>query len=111
VRFTAFYDADEADTPEERSFVSEFRKRYDQMPNHQAALAFDAATLIGRAVFATGGDRRKVRDWIASVGRDAPSFRGITGEIRFDDRGDAVGKPVLIGHVASAGGTMGAGAK
>jgi branched-chain amino acid transport system substrate-binding protein len=109
VRFTAFYDAAEADTPDERAFVTEFRKRFGQTPNHQAALAFDAATLIGRAVFATGGDRRKVRDWIASVGRDSPSFRGVTGEIRFDDRGDAVGKPVLIGHVGS-GGTAGAGA-
>lgn len=103
VRFTAFYDAAEADTPDERAFVTEFKKRFGQTPNHQAALAFDAATLIGHAVFATGGDRRKVRDWIAGVGRDSPSFRGVTGEIRFDERGDAVGKPVLIGHVGTGG--------
>jgi ABC-type branched-subunit amino acid transport system substrate-binding protein len=55
--------------------------------------------LISRAVSAVGPDRRRIRDWIASVGRDAPAQRGITGEIRFDDHGNALAKTVLIGSI------------
>ena len=100
VRFTAFYDAARAKTPEERAFVAAYRQRYGQTPTHQAALAYDAATLIGQASFAVGGDRHRIRDWIANVGRGAPAHHGITGEIRFDAHGDAMGKPVLIARVA-----------
>ena len=100
VRFSAFYDPSLARTTEERAFVDEYRRRFGETPAHQAALAYDAATLIGHATFAVAGDRRRIRDWVASIGRTAPSHRGITGEIRFDANGDAVGKPVLIGRIA-----------
>jgi branched-chain amino acid transport system substrate-binding protein len=99
VRFSAFYDAALATSAEERAFVQDYRRRFGQMPAHQAALAYDAATLIGRATFSVAGDRRRIRDWVASVGRTAPAHRGITGEIRFDAHGDALGKPVLIGRI------------
>jgi branched-chain amino acid transport system substrate-binding protein len=99
VRFSAFYDATLATSTEEREFVQEYRRRFGQLPAHQAALAYDAATLIGLATFNAGTDRRQIRDWVASVGRTAPAHRGITGEIRFDVNGDAVGKPVLIGKI------------
>jgi branched-chain amino acid transport system substrate-binding protein len=99
VRFTAFYDPARASTDEERYFAAEYRRRYGQAPTHQAALSYDAAMLISHAVSAVGRDRRRIRDWIASVGRDAPAQRGITGEIRFDDHGDALGKAVLIGTI------------
>ena len=55
--------------------------------------------LIGRAFHAVGRDRRLIRDWIANVGRGAPAQQGITGEIRFDEHGDALDKPVLIGSI------------
>ena len=99
VRFTAFYDPARASNDEEKYFVAEYRRRFGQAPSHQAALSYDAATLIGRAALAVGRDRRRIRDWIAAVGRDAPAQRGITGEIRFDEHGDALGKQVLIGSV------------
>src|SRR5437867_3019578 len=99
VRFTAFYDPARASNDEERYFAAEYRRRYGQAPTHQAALSYDAAMLISRAVSAVGPDRRRIRDWIASVGRDAPAQRGITGEIRFDDHGNALAKTVLIGSI------------
>ena len=99
VRYAAFYNAAQATTAEEKHFVAEYRRRFGQAPNHQAALSYDAATLIGHAMFAVGRDRHRIRDWLASVGRDTPAQRGITGEIRFDEHGDAVAKPVLIGSI------------
>jgi branched-chain amino acid transport system substrate-binding protein len=82
-----------------KQFTTEYKRRFGQSPTPQAALSYDAAMLIGRAVLAVGPDRHRIRDWIASVGSSLPPLRGITGEIRFDEHGDAVGKPVLIGRI------------
>jgi branched-chain amino acid transport system substrate-binding protein len=99
VRFTAFYDAHRPADPEAKHFAAEYTRRFGQAPPPQAALSYDAAMLIGRAALAVGADRRRVRDWIAAVGSSTPPMRGITGIIRFDENGDAVGKPVLVGRI------------
>jgi branched-chain amino acid transport system substrate-binding protein len=99
VRFTAFYDATRPVDAEAKQFASDYSRRFGQLPTPQAALSFDAAMLIGRAVLASGADRERVRDWVASVGTSTPAMQGVTGEIRFDSRGDAIGKPVLIGTI------------
>lgn len=95
LRFTAFYDAGSA-SPVVRAFETAYRHQYGTPPDQRAALAYDAASLIGQAVRAAGADRTKVRDWIAS----APPFAGVTGMIRFGAHGgDAVDKAVTIGEV------------
>lgn len=99
VRFTAFYDATRPSDPDSKHFVAEYTRRFGQAPTPQAALSYDAAMLIGRAAIAVGPDRPRIREWIASVGAGAPPARGITGEIRFDEHGDAIGKPVVIGRI------------
>jgi branched-chain amino acid transport system substrate-binding protein len=99
VRFTAFYDAKRPRDPEAMQFAAEYSRKFGQLPTPQAALSYDAAMLIGRAVLAVGPDRHRVRDWIASVGNSTPAVRGITGEITFDGHNDAVNKPVLIGRI------------
>jgi branched-chain amino acid transport system substrate-binding protein len=99
VRFTAFYDAHRPVDGVAKHFVAEYTRRFGQAPPPQAALSYDATMLIGRAALAVGADRRRVRDWIASVGSSTPAMRGITGDIRFDEHGDAVGKQVLIGRI------------
>lgn len=99
VRYTAFYDPHRPIDAEAKHFAAEYTRRFGQAPPPQAALSYDAAMLIGRATLAVGSDRRRVRDWIASVGATTPPMRGITGNIRFDENGDAVGKPVLIGRI------------
>ena len=99
VRYTAFFLASRAATPEAQRFVEAYRTRYGSAPDHRAALSYDAAMLIGRAVLAVGPDRRRVRDWVAGIGRARPAFPGVTGAIRFDAEGNAVQTPVLVGEV------------
>jgi branched-chain amino acid transport system substrate-binding protein len=100
VRFTSFFDAERSNDADARQFAAAYAKRYRQPATQQAALSYDAAMLIGRAAIAVGADRLRIRDWIASVGVSAPPLHGVTGEIRFDENGDAVGKPVLIGLIS-----------
>jgi branched-chain amino acid transport system substrate-binding protein len=100
VRFTSFFDPQRTADATSRQFATAYLKRYGQSASQQAALSYDAAMLIGRAALAVGGDRARIRDWIAAVGVSAPTMHGVTGEIRFDDHGDAVGKPVVIGLIA-----------
>ncbi|PYP62145.1 MAG: hypothetical protein DMD26_16280, partial [Gemmatimonadetes bacterium] len=99
VRYTSFYDATRPTDGEGKQFLAEYTKRFGQPPTSQAALSYDAAMLIGRAALAVGADRRRIRDWVAAVGTTAQPMHGITGEIRFDGHGDAVGKSVLIARV------------
>jgi branched-chain amino acid transport system substrate-binding protein len=99
VRFAAFYDATRAVGAEGKQFAVDYAKRFGQAPTPQAALSYDAAMVIGRAALAVGRDRQRIRDWVASIGTTTAPMRGITGEIRFDDHGDAIGKPVVIGRI------------
>ena len=99
VHYAAFYLPERAAATAGARFVAEYRRRFGAAPDTRAALAYDAATIIGQAVIDVGPDRGKVRDWVSSVGRGRAAHQGITGEIRFDERGDAVGKPVFITEV------------
>jgi branched-chain amino acid transport system substrate-binding protein len=100
VRYTAFFVADRAATNEARQFVQRYQARYGVSPDHRAALAYDAATLIGLAARAVGRDRRRIRDHVASTGRERAPHPGVTGPIGFDEHGDVIGKPVLVVPVA-----------
>jgi branched-chain amino acid transport system substrate-binding protein len=96
VRYTAFFVPSRAPTGEGRSFTAAFERRFHQPPDQQAALAYDAALVIGRAVLAVGPDRKRVRNWIEQVGRKSPAIRGATGSIGFDERHDVMQKNVVI---------------
>jgi len=84
-----------------RDFVAEFQRRYRALPDQRAALAYDAAMLIGRAVIAVGPDRAKVRDYLAEIGSRRPAIVGVTVPIAFDAKHDAVNKSVIIARVGS----------
>jgi branched-chain amino acid transport system substrate-binding protein len=97
VRYTAFYLP--GVSPASQRFEREYQSRFARAPEHRAALSYDAAMLIGAAMHDVGADRRRIRDRIARTGNGAPAHAGVTGEIRFDDAGDPVAKPVLMGEV------------
>jgi branched-chain amino acid transport system substrate-binding protein len=83
-----------------REFVRAYRERYDgATPDHRGAMAYDIIYMLRDAIRAVGTDRRAVRDWIARVGRGNDPFRGVSGEVRFDEHGDVQGKAVDVGVV------------
>src|SRR6185312_9108693 len=66
LRYLSLFMPDRSQTNEASQFVSAFQARFNQKPDHWAALSYDAAMLIGRATQAKGADRGAIRDWIAS---------------------------------------------
>ena len=99
VRYIAFFLARRATSPEARAFIAAYTAAYKEEPDQRAALAYDAAMLIGRAVGEVGPDRAKIRDFVESIGRDRPAMAGVAGTIAFDEQHDAVNKPVVIARV------------
>lgn len=75
------------DREEGRRFAEAFRTRYGVDPDGNAAMAYDAANLVIRAVGEVGPDRGRIRAWLASV-RGSNAYGGVTGQIRFRPDGD-----------------------
>ena len=100
-RYVAFFLARRATSPEAKAFVAAYTAAYKDEPDQRAALAYDAAMLIGRAVLEVGPDRAKIRDYIESIGRPGgrPIVLGVAGPIGFDEKHDAVNKPVVVAQV------------
>jgi branched-chain amino acid transport system substrate-binding protein len=99
VKFTAFFVPERPTTAEGRAFVELYRKKYNEMPDPRAALSYDAAMLIGRAILEVGPDRIKVRDYLSEVGTRRPALKGATGPIAFNSKHDVTNKPVVIATV------------
>ncbi len=98
VRYTAFFLARRAVSAEARAFVAAYSTRYRAAPDQRAALAYDAAMLIGRAALEVGRDRAKIRDHIERV-RGSRAVQGVAGPIDFDEQHDAINKVVVIARV------------
>jgi branched-chain amino acid transport system substrate-binding protein len=98
-RYAAFFLARRATTPEAKAFISAYTTAYKEEPDQRAALAYDAAMLIGRAAIEVGPDRAKIRDYIESIGNSRPAMAGVAGPIKFDKNHDAVDKPVVVAQV------------
>ena len=100
-RYAAFFLARRATSPEAKAFIAAYMAAFKDEPDQRAALAYDAATLIGRAALEVGPDRAKIRDYIESVGRPngRPAMAGVAGPIAFDEKHDAVNKPVVVAQV------------
>lgn len=94
--YLTLYTPDHPPTEEGARFAANFQSRMGRRPDHWSALAYDAAMLIGRAAHEQGADRKRVRDWIADVGRGRAAHAGATGRIAFDDEGDPVDKQLLV---------------
>lgn len=81
--------------PEVRQFVEAFRRKFGVTPESHAALAYDATKLLAQAVLQVGADRAKVRDYLAHID-ESQAFHGVTGNIRFNQAGDPVGKSIVV---------------
>ena len=99
VRYTAFFLPRRATLSEAKSFIAAYTAAFKEQPDQRAALAYDAAMLIGRGAVEVGADRAKIRDYVESIGRERPAVAGAAGPIAFDVNHDAVNKPVVIARV------------
>jgi branched-chain amino acid transport system substrate-binding protein len=71
-----------------RRFRAEFEREGGTRLTDQAVLSYDAVMLLAEAIRHAGGHRVAIRDWLARVGRDVPSYRGLSGPIAFPSGGD-----------------------
>lgn len=90
-----------ADAPHQAAtrFAAEYRERFKQAPNADAALGYDAMQVIARALAEAGTDRGRIREYLEGVGTRHPAVEGVTGTIRFDRNGDVAQKAVAVGVV------------
>ena len=100
-RYAAFFLARRATSTEAKAFVAAYTAAFKEEPDQRAALAYDAAMVIGRAAQAVGPDRAKIRDHIATIGRPGgtPAMQGVAGPIAFDEKHDAMNRPVVVAQV------------
>jgi branched-chain amino acid transport system substrate-binding protein len=89
------------DTPKNRAFVEAYQKKYPTAlpPNQPAAATYDALYMLKGILERTGTSPAAIRDAVAKVGREAPAYSGVTGEIAFDEQGDVPRQRVVIGQV------------
>lgn len=83
--------------PEVQTFVAAYRRKYNETPDGNAALAYDVTKLLAHAVERVGGDRVKIRDYLANLADG--EFHGVTGKIRFRADGDPVDKGIVMTRV------------
>ena len=84
--------------PEARRFTEAFRTRYQQTPDGNAALAYDATMLVWQAIRAGGARRKSIRAYLAGLD-ESSAHKGVTGAIRFRENGDPVGKGFVMTQI------------
>jgi branched-chain amino acid transport system substrate-binding protein len=90
--------SDEDPRPEARAFVEAFRQKFGVTPDGNAALAYDATKLLAQAARKVGGDRAKIRQYLASLS-DREAYSGATGVIRFRSDGDPMDKSFVMTRI------------
>jgi branched-chain amino acid transport system substrate-binding protein len=82
-----------------KEFIDKYNKKYGYVPDDVAALTWDAVALITEAIQKVGAVekntrkmRKAIRDNLAAV----KEFKGITGNMRFDEQGDPVKCAVIV---------------
>ena len=86
-------------TPANKAFLQAYRKKFPGagLPNQPAAATYDAVYLLRNVIAKAGSKRADVRRVLAEVGSGAPPFKGVTGTVAFDLRGDVPNQAVYIG--------------
>ena len=71
-------------------FKKEFQRKYGKDPTEMAAYAFDGMNLIIEAIRSSGYDPEKVQEAMSNI-----NYKGVTGTIQFDKRGNRIGNAEL----------------
>ena len=87
------YDPNSSD-PAWRGFVTRYEARYQEKPDHFAALAYDQMEILLQAICRAGLNRAVIRDSLYST----VTYKGVTGEMTFDPNAKAI-RPMYLGTV------------
>ena len=92
--FSSLYSPD--DTSDlNKSFVAEYKKAYNTNPDVFAALAYDSTLLIAEAIEKAGSaDPAKIAEAMAKIS----GFKGVSGEVTFNEQHNPVKSAVIIEH-------------
>ena len=81
----------EVEDEQVQSFVTKFEETYNVAPNALAALGYDAMYIMAKAIEEAGStDSEVIKDALANV-----TYKGVTGEISFDENGDTIKSAVM----------------
>jgi branched-chain amino acid transport system substrate-binding protein len=79
--FEAVYPFDPTrDDPRWLGFVSRYQARYQEKPDHFAALAYDQMRILLDAICRAGLNKGRIRDALTEL----TSYKGVTGDMAFD---------------------------
>ncbi|MDD4869903.1 MAG: ABC transporter substrate-binding protein [Kiritimatiellae bacterium] len=91
--FAAFVFDLESANPVSRSFVERFTKEYNHPPTDSAAKGYDAVMVLAEAVKkGNSAVPKKIVEALHSL----TNYVGVTGPNIFDEKGDVMGKPIII---------------
>jgi branched-chain amino acid transport system substrate-binding protein len=100
LRHIVLYSPERPVAAEGATFAALFSAQFHTPPDHWAALGYDAAMMIGRAVHEVGPKRTAIHEWFGTIGHGHPAHPGATGSIAFDENRDPVNKRLLVAEVA-----------
>ncbi len=83
------------DTPREQQqrFIEKYRQRYSTDPDTWAAQGYDAVYLLAHAMTVANSSSSGA---IAQALHQTREWQGVTGPHTFNERGDVVGKPIIL---------------
>jgi branched-chain amino acid transport system substrate-binding protein len=95
-------------TPANKAFIQAYRKKFPGtgLPNQPAAATYDAVYLLRSVITRAGTKRQDIRRALADVGTRSAPFKGVTGTVAFDMRGDVPNQAVYIGIVRDGAVTL-----
>ena len=92
--FSSLYSPDD-DSALNKEFVAEYKKAYNTNPDVFAALAYDSAMLVAKAIEDAGSaDTAKIAAAMAKIS----GFKGVSGEVTFNEQHNPVKSAVIIEH-------------
>jgi len=89
--FSNHYSPD-VESPEVEAFLQAYKAKYNEVPDALAALAYDGAKMLFKAIEAAGStEPSAIRDALAKV-----EITAVTGKIKFNEKRDPVKSAVVI---------------
>lgn len=96
--FSSLYSSDEA-SEMNKKFVEEYQKEYNTKPDVFAALAYDSALLVAKAIEdAKSAEPAKIAEAMSKIS----GFKGVSGNVVFDEQHNPIKSAVIIEYVDGA---------